>query len=119
LALYKLEEADLVSEGYLKQISLGEKSVVLACGASGPRAVEPYCPHAGGSMAAGKVIGDRLRCPMHGYMFDLRTGYCPRASREGFQPLRTAEVKNLDGCLYLEVRDGADIFEAIHPAALK
>jgi nitrite reductase/ring-hydroxylating ferredoxin subunit len=110
LALYKLEDASRVSVGYLKQIAVGETSVVLACGASGPRAIEPVCPHAGGSMAAGKVIGDRIRCPVHGYMFDLRTGYCPRASREGFPPLRTTDVKNVDGYLCLERNEGALIF---------
>jgi nitrite reductase/ring-hydroxylating ferredoxin subunit len=115
LALYQLEKASLVSEGYVKQVSVGAGSGVLVCGASVSRVIEPHCPHAGGSMAAGKVVGDRIRCPTHGYMFDLRTGYCARSSREGFRPLHSSEVKIVDGYVCLEVPDGAPIFDASSP----
>ncbi len=30
---------------------------------------EPYCSHFGVNMATGKVVGDDIRCPMHGRMF--------------------------------------------------
>jgi len=34
-------------------------------------AVENSCPHAGGSLASGKLEGAMLRCPSHGLRFDV------------------------------------------------
>jgi nitrite reductase/ring-hydroxylating ferredoxin subunit len=38
-------------------------------------ALEDACNHAGASLAEGDVDeGGRIRCPVHGYLFDLATG---------------------------------------------
>lgn len=37
-------------------------------------AIEDSCAHAGASLAQGARQGDRVACPMHGYLFDLRSG---------------------------------------------
>jgi 3-phenylpropionate/trans-cinnamate dioxygenase ferredoxin subunit len=34
-------------------------------------AIDDSCPHAGGSLANGKVEGKRVTCPAHGMKFDL------------------------------------------------
>lgn len=39
-----------------------------------PYAIEDACNHAGASLADGRVRGCQITCPMHGYVFDLRTG---------------------------------------------
>jgi nitrite reductase/ring-hydroxylating ferredoxin subunit len=39
-----------------------------------PYAIEDACNHAGASLAEGPRDGDRVACPMHGYVFSLRTG---------------------------------------------
>jgi nitrite reductase/ring-hydroxylating ferredoxin subunit len=39
-----------------------------------PYAIEDACNHAGASLAEGPRDGDRVVCPMHGYVFSLRTG---------------------------------------------
>ena len=42
-----------------------------------PEAIEDACNHAGASLADGWREGDRgecIACPMHGYVFDLRSG---------------------------------------------
>ena len=36
--------------------------------------IEDACNHAGQSLSEGPRRGDRIMCPMHGYLFDLRTG---------------------------------------------
>lgn len=37
-------------------------------------AIENNCPHAGGSLAGGKLEGRLLRCPSHGLKFDVVSG---------------------------------------------
>lgn len=39
-----------------------------------PCAIEDACNHSGASLAEGTLTGERLVCPMHGYVFSLRTG---------------------------------------------
>lgn len=39
-----------------------------------PFAVEDACNHAGASLTEGSLDDDRLTCPMHGYIFSIRSG---------------------------------------------
>jgi nitrite reductase/ring-hydroxylating ferredoxin subunit len=39
-----------------------------------PSAIEDACNHAGASLVEGPRDGDRVACPLHGYVFSLRTG---------------------------------------------
>ena len=39
-----------------------------------PYAIEDACNHAGSSLAEGFLDGERVACPMHGYVFSIRTG---------------------------------------------
>lgn len=39
-----------------------------------PYAVEDGCNHAGASLSEGRLDGERLSCPMHGYVFSLKNG---------------------------------------------
>ncbi len=39
-----------------------------------PCAIEDACNHAGASLSEGDLEGGRVRCPMHGYVFELTTG---------------------------------------------
>lgn len=39
-----------------------------------PHAIEDACNHAGASLAEGDREGACVRCPMHGYVFDLASG---------------------------------------------
>jgi naphthalene 1,2-dioxygenase system ferredoxin subunit len=36
------------------------------------------CPHAGQSLAGGRLKGFELRCPLHAAVFDVRDGRCLR-----------------------------------------
>ena len=49
------------------------------------------CPHRGGPLGEGKLVGARLTCPWHGWMFDVRTGACllpARGSAVATYPVR-------------------------------
>lgn len=59
-------------------------------------AIEDACNHAGASLAEGQLRGCRITCPMHGYVFDVRTGelVIPRGlcgNQRTFQVVREAD----------------------------
>lgn len=37
-------------------------------------ALENACPHRGGPLAGGRLVGGEIACPWHGFRFDPRTG---------------------------------------------
>ena len=37
-------------------------------------AMDRWCPHRQGDMVAGRVVGNALKCPVHGFMFSVDTG---------------------------------------------
>ena len=43
---------------------------------SGFFATDNTCPHRGGPLGEGDLIGDEITCPWHLWGFDLRTGVC-------------------------------------------
>jgi 3-phenylpropionate/trans-cinnamate dioxygenase ferredoxin subunit len=57
-------------------------------------AVDDSCPHAGSSLAAGKLEGAFVQCRGHGLRFDVRTGQMPGAA--GFCA-KTYPVQVVDG----------------------
>ena len=46
-----------------------------------PCAIEDSCNHAGASLFEGPRRGNTVSCPMHGYIFDLRSGELLRPRR--------------------------------------
>ena len=87
-----LERKENLTPGYIKLFDVEGRKVLLVQGEAGPYLVDNACPHAGSPLAGGRVVGNRLRCPNHGYIFDLETGNCARGSREGFGPLHKYQL---------------------------
>jgi nitrite reductase (NADH) small subunit len=50
--------------------------VVLARVGDGVFACSDTCAHQGGPLSEGRLSGNRLACPWHGWMYDVRTGEC-------------------------------------------
>lgn len=63
-----------VRSGEPVRVSHPPFDVVLVALEVGVFALEDACNHAGASLAEGEVEGACIRCPQHGYRFDLRTG---------------------------------------------
>jgi nitrite reductase (NADH) small subunit/3-phenylpropionate/trans-cinnamate dioxygenase ferredoxin subunit len=40
-------------------------------------ALDNTCPHAGGPIGEGRLIGETIMCPWHGWRFNVRTGERP------------------------------------------
>lgn len=55
----------------------GREVAVFRCRSGDVYAVEAECPHRGGPLADGLVGNHSVICPLHGFVFDLRTGEAP------------------------------------------
>jgi phenylpropionate dioxygenase-like ring-hydroxylating dioxygenase large terminal subunit len=69
--------ADL-APGKVTDLHLFDRDLVLFRTETGaPRLVDAYCPHLGAHLAVGgKVEGECVRCPFHGWAFDGASGDC-------------------------------------------
>ena len=63
-------------------------------------AIDDACPHQGASLGEGLLHAGRVICPWHSWVFDIRTGQCPRDSHE---PVQTFGVRTVDGRIEVEV----------------
>jgi 3-phenylpropionate/trans-cinnamate dioxygenase ferredoxin subunit len=103
VTLHRLERADALKPGDIRPLEVAGRPLVLVCGERGPALVDAVCPHAGANLAEGEVIGHRLRCPNHRFMFDLDNGDCARGRREGWGPLKVYPLQTVDGELFVEL----------------
>jgi nitrite reductase/ring-hydroxylating ferredoxin subunit len=60
--------------GELVRLDYPPWHVLVAWVGDSPRAIEDACNHAGASLCEGSRDGDRVVCPLHGYIFALETG---------------------------------------------
>jgi len=62
-------------------------------------AIGNECAHKGGNLCDGRIEGDIVTCPLHGWEFDLRSGACMTIPGESVPRF---EVSVEDGAIYLE-----------------
>ena len=62
-------------------------------------AIGNECAHKGGNLCDGRVEGDIVTCPLHGWEFDLRSGACMTIPGESV-PRFAVSVDH--GAIYLE-----------------
>ena len=63
-------------------------------------AIDDACPHQGSSLGAGAFHEGRVICPQHAWVFDLRSGECPRGSHE---PVQVYPTRCADGAIQVQV----------------
>ena len=88
-------------EGHAKKVDLGDplagtgRTIVL-CRVEGTLcALDALCPHEGGRISDGPLIGGRLAmCPLHNYQFDPKTG---KAVGRVCNDAKTYRVREKDG----------------------
>jgi nitrite reductase/ring-hydroxylating ferredoxin subunit len=65
-----------LGEGEQVEVFVGDVSICLAKVDGQLHAVENACPHAGAALSEGELEGQIIRCPLHGWEFDLSDGQC-------------------------------------------
>ena len=62
--------------GRARTYLVGERKIALYHTSSGFFASDNTCPHRGGPLGEGDLIGDEIICPWHLWGFDVPTGMC-------------------------------------------
>jgi nitrite reductase/ring-hydroxylating ferredoxin subunit len=65
-----------VPVGRPKTFVAGERRIALCRTETGMYALDNTCPHRGGPLGEGDLIGDEIVCPWHLWGFDIATGNC-------------------------------------------
>lgn len=60
--------------GQKKMVLVGERRIALYRTAKGVFATDNSCPHRGGPLAEGDLMGDEIVCPWHLWNFNVETG---------------------------------------------
>jgi len=63
--------------GRVKAFVVDGRTVAVYHTTSGFYATDNTCPHRGGPLAEGDLLGDEITCPWHLWGFDVATGACP------------------------------------------
>lgn len=63
--------------GRVKAVAVEGRTIALYRTDEGFYATDNTCPHRGGPLAEGDLIGNEITCPWHLWSFDIRTGRCP------------------------------------------
>jgi nitrite reductase/ring-hydroxylating ferredoxin subunit len=67
--------SDELAPGTLREVRIEGRRVTLGRLRSGePVATAAACPHEQAPLADGRIWSDAVDCPLHHYLFDLRTG---------------------------------------------
>ena len=102
MAIHQILAVGELAAGEIRPFEIDGRHLLLVNAESGPALIDRICPHAGGDLAQGKVVANRIRCPTHSYLFNLETGVCPLGRREGWGPLAVHELFESDGQLCVE-----------------
>ena len=54
------------------------------------------CAHRGGSLSEGRLSGVKLACPLHGWIYDVRTGQCLFPGRGASVPSYRVRIEDDD-----------------------
>uniref|UniRef100_A0A3Q3X156 Rieske domain-containing protein n=1 Tax=Mola mola TaxID=94237 RepID=A0A3Q3X156_MOLML len=94
------QETDL-EDGQMKEVTVGEKKVLLVRTQGQYSAVGNQCSHYSAPLVKGALVGDRVRCPFHGACFNINTGDIEEYP--GLDCLPTYKVKVEDGKVYVTI----------------
>ena len=70
----KVAQTNELSPGQMKLVELGDERILLANLEGTFYAVDEICTHAFAPLSEGDLSGQEVECPLHGSIFDVKTG---------------------------------------------
>ncbi|CAG0925554.1 unnamed protein product [Notodromas monacha] len=90
-----MESNDLAKNSSKFIQALGENFAVFRDADGEVHVLDAYCPHLGANLAiGGKVRGNCIECPFHGWLFDGNSGQCTSIPYSSSKPPVQAKVKS-------------------------
>ena len=86
----------------LKEVSLNGVELVLTNVKGKLYCFENRCPHEEVKLSLGCVKNEKIKCALHGYSFNLATGW---SSEEDLDRLKTYKVKRDKAGVYIKIED--------------
>lgn len=87
-------------EGTMVEAVIDGKKVFVTMNNGALYAAENRCPHEDIELTLGCLKGNRVKCSLHGYSFDLATG---DSSEEAVDNMQTYTVKQENNEIYLQL----------------
>ena len=66
---------ELLKDG-IATLAIDDREIVVVSEEGGYRAIDRWCPHEDGDLGEGLMFGKHIKCPIHGYIFELTKGQC-------------------------------------------
>jgi nitrite reductase/ring-hydroxylating ferredoxin subunit len=93
-----------IGAGKLRRYEVGEAALCVAhIAGDGFYAVEDRCSHENVELSDGDLVGHEIECPLHGSLFDVRTGEVCGLPAE--RPVRVCQVTVVGDDLMVELED--------------
>ncbi|MEH2512691.1 NAD(P)H-dependent nitrite reductase small subunit [Nitrobacteraceae bacterium AZCC 1564] len=89
-----------LSEGEPVGIKCGEQRIALYMVNGEVFATDDVCPHAFALMSTGFLDEYIIECPLHGAMFDIRSGRCQQTT---YKDIRTFNVEVREGQVFVDL----------------
>jgi len=94
--------ADELSPGSIRAIDVAGRRLCIARTLDGDvLAVDDRCSHEDEPLSGGWLDGDRIECPAHNAIFDLRSGEA--LALPATEPVEAYEVEEYDGAIHVVV----------------
>lgn len=90
-----------LEEGQGRRVVIDDRPIALFKTGNEIHAIDHRCPHQGGPLANGFVHQCRVTCPLHGWVFDLRTG----RESDGGTGVTVHEVRVVDDKVQVALND--------------
>lgn len=88
-----------LGDGQMMLVHVGLERIVIGRCSNGIVAFSDRCPHKGGPLSDGALVGCTVQCPWHGSQLDCRTGRVIAGPADA--PIQVYEIKILAGEVYL------------------
>ncbi len=75
-----------------RQVKVAGQAILLARVGGHYYALGNRCPHLGGNLAAGKLQGTIITCPLHGSQFDIRDGKVVRWTKNSGLIIKLSKI---------------------------